>query len=57
MKNIEMVSFIFYGLPQVWLACLKGCHFLAHGPDGLSRAKTARRDLFGKVASSSFEIS
>lgn len=57
MKNIEMVSFIFYGLPHVWLACLKECHFLAHGPDGLSRAKIVRRDLFGKVASSSFEIS
>ena len=57
MKNIEMVSFKFYGLPQVWLVCRKGCHVLAHGPGGLSRAKTVRRDPYGKVASSSFEIS
>ena len=57
MKNIEMVSFIFFGLPPAWLVCPRGCHVLAHGPDGLSRAKTVRRDPCRKVAFSSFEIS
>jgi hypothetical protein len=56
-KNIEMVSFKFSGLPQASLVYLKGCHDLAHGQDDLSRAKTRRSDPYGKVASSSFEIS